>query len=174
MKYFIVIAYFFCYCVAGQEANNALKNNSIKANFSMKIIEAYEENSFSKVKDFYEYLEIYADEDASDALKSQVQENIYALFNNNVTVSGFFNQDKITLDQLLERIKSKGLKFTVKDIQKETTSSNFWTTSYTLEITGKNKTEQKKIKQKIYFYPEEKSFGDKKKEVWQLFLGEIN
>ncbi|HEU4496959.1 MAG TPA: hypothetical protein VFR70_07900 [Flavobacterium sp.] len=172
IKYFIAVASFFSCCAVAQQAVNEVKSSSIRANFSAAAIEAYEENSFSRIKDFYQYLEIYSGEDASDALKMQVQENIYSLFAKNAVLSDFFSGDKIALPQLLERIKSKALKFSVINIQKETASCNFWTNSYTLKITGRQAAEQKFVRQKIYFYPEEKSFGNKKKEVWVLLLGE--
>lgn len=173
MKYFVIIAVFFCNCLFGQQANNAAIRSDIKANFSVKVLEAYEENSFSKVNDFYQFLEIYSDKNSSEALKKQVEENIYSLFKKNILVSDFFTSDKITVEKLLEKIKSKGLKFDVKSIQKETTFGNFWTTSYTLAISRDTETLQKNILQRVYFYPEEKSFGSKSKEVWSLFLGEI-
>lgn len=174
MKYFAIIMFFFCNCLHAQEASNvAIKNTDLKANFSIKVLEAYEENSFSKVKDFYQCLEIYSAKNSSEALKKQVRENIYSLFKENIFVSDFLTPDKITLEQLLRKIESKELKFDVRNIVKETTSSNFWTVSYILAISREKEMIQKNIQQKIYFYPEEKSFGSKKKEIWSIFLGEI-
>lgn len=174
MKYFTIILFFFCTCGFSQEANNSMSRNSIKANFSVKAIEVYEENSFSKVNDFYQFLEIYSDKNSSEALKKQVKENLNSLFQENSLVSDFFNSDKITLEKLLEKINSKGFHFQVKNIQKKETSTNFWTNSYTLEITDGSKIESKNLIQRVYFYPQEKSFGTKKKEVWSILLGEID
>jgi len=173
MRYFIVIAFFFCNCLAAQEANNTMIKNDIKANFSVKVLEAYEENSFLKVKDLYQLLEIYSAKNSSEALQKQIKENIYSLFKENVLVSDFFTSDKITIEKLLEKIASKGLKFELQNIQKEATSSNFWTASYALTISRDKEILQKNIQQKIYFYPEEKSFGNKRKEIWSILLGEI-
>jgi hypothetical protein len=173
MKYFIIISFFFSNLLSAQDANNSVKRNSIKANFSVKEIEAYEENSFSKVNDFYQFLEIYSDINSSEALKNQVRENLKSLVVENVLVTNLFTLEKISLEKLLEEINLKRLKFEVKNIQKKSTSTNFWTNSYTLEITDGTQMQQKKIVQRIYFYPHEKSFGTKKKEVWSIFLGEI-
>lgn len=173
MKYFIVIAFFFCNCVLAQEANNSRSRDNINANFSMEVLEAYEENSFSKVNDFYQFLEIYSDKNSSEALKKQIKENIYSLFKDNSLVADFFTSDKIKLEKLLESIESKGLQFQIKDIRKTATSNNFWTNSYTLEISDRKEIQRKNILQQIYFYPEEKAFGSKKKEVWTIRLGEI-
>lgn len=51
MKYFTSILFLFFNCTFAQQANNTAIENSIKANFSIKVLEAYEENSFSKVED---------------------------------------------------------------------------------------------------------------------------
>jgi len=173
MKYFVIILLFFGQCVFSQEATNSVKRNSIKANFSAKAIEAYEENSFSKVNDFYQFLEIYSDKNSSEALKNQVKENLKSLVIENVLIADLFTSEKITLEKLLEKINTKGFKFEAKKIQKQGTSTNFWTNSYILEIKNGSEIQRKNLVQRVYFYPEEKSFGTKKKEVWSIFLGEI-
>lgn len=175
MKYFVIILLFFgqCQCVFSQDANNSVKRNSIKANFSLKAIEAFEENSFSKVNDFYQFLEIYSDKNSSEALKNQLKENLNSLVIENVLVLDLFTSEKVTLEKLLEQINTKGFKFEVKNIKKKVISSNFWTNSYVLEIKNDKEIQRKNLLQRIYFFPEEKSFGTKKKEVWTIFLGEI-
>ena len=50
----------------------------IKANFSMRSIEAYQENSQNKLEEFYEYLSIYSSE-TNEELKKQIRENILAM-----------------------------------------------------------------------------------------------
>ncbi len=173
MNYFTILLFFFCNCILAQSFDNSISRTNIKANFSTEVLEAYEENSFSKVKDFYQFLEIYSDVNSSEALKNQVKETIFYLYKNNSQVTDFFGSEKITLEKLLENSKAKGLKFEVKNIQKEATSNNFWTNSYTLKINDGKEIQQKKIYQKVYFYPEEKSFGSKKKEVWTILLGDF-
>ena len=173
MKYFIIILFFFCNCVLAQSSDNSVNRNSIKANFSAKAIEAYEENSFSKVNDFYQFLEIYSDKNSSEALKKQVKENLQSLVVENVLVADLFKSEKITLEKLLAEISSKGFKFEVKNIQKRANSTNYWTNSYALEIKNGTETVRKNLVQRVYFYPEQKTFGTKKKEVWSIFLGEI-
>ncbi len=173
MKYFTILLFFFCNCILAQSSDNSINRTNIKANFSMKVLEAYEENSFSKVSDFYQFLEIYSDQNSSETLRNQVKENIYSLYKNNSQVTDFFSSEKITLEKLLENSKAKGLKFEVKNIQKEITSNNFWTNSYSLKISDGKEIMQKKVTQKVYFYPEEKSFGSKKKEVWIILLGDF-
>ncbi|MFC6096062.1 hypothetical protein ACFPVY_05340 [Flavobacterium qiangtangense] len=173
MKYFVIILFFFCNCALAQSSDDLVSRNSIKANFSAKAIEAYEENSFAKVNDFYQFLEIYSDKKSSEALKNQVRENLKSLMVENVLVADLFTSEKITLEKLLEQINAKGFKFDVKNIQKRATSTNFWTNSYVLEIKNGTEIHHRNLVQRVYFYPEEKSFGTKKKEVWSIFLGEI-
>lgn len=173
IKYFVIILLFFGQCVFSQEASNSVIRNNIKANFSAKAIEAYEENSFSKVEDFYQFLEIYSDKNSLEALKKQVKENLKSLVVENVLVADLFTSEKITLEKLLEEISSKGFKFEVKNMQKRATSINFWTNMYVLEIKNGTEIVRKNLVQRVYFYPEQKTFGTKKKEVWSIFLGEI-
>jgi len=173
MKYFTIILFFFCNYALAQSSDNSVNKNSIKANFSAKAIEAYEENSFSKVNDFYQFLEIYSDKNSSEALKNQVRENLKSLVVENVLVPDLFTSEKITLEKLLQQINAKGYKFEVKNIQKRATSANFWTNSYNLEIKNGAEIQRKNLTQRVYFYPEQKTFGTKKKEVWSIFLGEI-
>lgn len=173
IKYFTIIVFLFYNCTFAQEANHAIAANSIKANFSVKALEAYEENSFSKLKDFYELLEIYSAKNTPNTLKKQLEERINALYKENTLVSDFFTSDKITVDKLLQKVASKELKFEIKNIQKVKTFGNYWTASYILDIQRDTETLQKNISQRIYFYPEAKTFGNKTKEVWSLFLGEM-
>lgn len=173
IKYFTFIVFLFCNCTFAQDVNNTIAANSIKSNFSVKVLEAYEENSFSKVEDFYELLEMYSDKSTSNTLKKQLEERIDALYKENTLVSDFFTSDKIPVNKLLEKVAYKGLKFEVKNIQKIKTFGNYWTASYILTIQRDTETLQKNISQRIYFYPEAKTFGNKKKEVWSLFLGEM-
>lgn len=173
INYFTILLFFFCNCIFAQSSDNSISRTNIKANFSTGVLEAYEENSFSKVKDFYQLLEIYSDVNSSEALKNQVKETIFSLYKNNSQITDFFSSEKITLEKLLENSKAKGLKFEVKNIKKEATSNIFWTNSYTLKISDGKEILQKKIYQKVYFYPEEKSFGSKKKEVWTILLGDF-
>ena len=98
MKYFTIILFFCCTCGFSQEANNSVSKNSIKANFSVKAIEAYEENSFSKVNDFYQFLEIYSDKNSSEDLKKQVKENLNSFVLKDVLVEDLFTTEKITLE----------------------------------------------------------------------------
>lgn len=174
MKYFVIILLFFGQCVFSQSSDNSVNRNSIKANFSVKAIEAYEENSFSKVNDFYQFLEIYSNKNSSKALKNQVKETLKSLVVENVLFADIFTSEKITLEKFLEQINAKGFKFEAKNIQKRDTSTNFWTNSYVLEIQNGTEIQRKNLVHRVYFYPEEKFFGTKKKEVWRVLLGEIN
>ncbi|MBC8644695.1 hypothetical protein H9W95_13510 [Flavobacterium lindanitolerans] len=94
IKYFTVIVFLFYNCTFAQEANHAIAANSIKANFSVKVLEAYEENSFSKLEDFYELLEIYSAKNTPNTLKKQLEERINTLYKENTLVSDFLLQIK--------------------------------------------------------------------------------
>ena len=51
----------------------------------MQAIKAYQESAVFKIKDYYAYLELYANEETSDSLKVQIKTAIHNLFENKST-----------------------------------------------------------------------------------------
>lgn len=175
-KIIIFLALFFSYAVFAQDSNTA-SGQGMKANFSKVSLKAYQENSFSKIKDFYQYLEILSNSSTSESLKNQVKENIYSLFaGKEIQLLDFSSQtpEKITLEKLLQKLeKEKNIQFALKEEITNKTVEDYWLNSYTLEITKGGKSEKIPILQKVNFYPQEKKFGNTTKQVWTITLGEI-
>jgi len=147
----------------------------IKANFSMRSIEAYQENSQNKLEEFYEYLSFYSSETNAE-LRNQIKENIFSMVETDVEILDFteINPKKIDLEEFLSKIKNKSYRFS---IQSKPASSelglNQWQNVYTLSVSQKEKTTDFKLNQIIYFEPKEKKFGSKTKTVWEVKLGDI-
>ena len=156
--------------------NSASSKVAIKTNFSFQAIKAYQESAVYKVKDYYAYLELYANETTSDSLKIQLKTSIYNLFlQKNVKVVDFVSSENnpILLDKLLDKIEGKNFKFKLSGIENSIVASNFWTTKYNLEVVESNQRCSIEIFSKIIFMPVEKKFGSKTKEIWTLFLDEM-
>ena len=152
---------------------------AIVMEFSASSIAAYQEGSQTKVYDFYNYLGLLTSPELSKNLKTQIKENIYTLFRDtsiNIPDPTSDNLDKITLEQLLDTMeKRRKTTFTLVGMQSSpVTFADYWVNTFTLEIkTGTHKT-TKTLQQKIYFHPEQKTFGSTTKEVWTLKLGEVS
>ncbi|MCZ4318420.1 hypothetical protein O4H26_05400 [Aequorivita viscosa] len=152
---------------------------AIAMEFPAPSIAAFQESSQTKIYDFYNYLGLLTTPKLSNNLKTQIRENIYTLFrdtNINIPDPTSENPDKMTLQQLLDAMeKHSKTTFTVVGMQSfPVTFEDYWVNTYTLEIkTGTQKT-TKNLQQKIYFHPEQKTFGSTTKEVWTLKLGEVS
>lgn len=159
--------------LSGQNAG--FNQKGIKANFTQKSIEAYQENSQKKLEEFYEYLTMYSSE-TSPELKNQILSNIFKLTNQSIEVSDFTsdNPKKINLEELLSKIENQSYQFHIQS-QSASTEIGFnkWQNSYVLSVSQKEKTVDFKIHQTIYFEPKEKKFGTKTKTVWEIKLGNI-
>ncbi|MGB3344499.1 MAG: hypothetical protein WBA61_11340 [Aequorivita sp.] len=152
---------------------------AIAMEFSAPSIAAYQEGSQTKIYDFYNYLGLLTTPQLSQNLKTQIRENIYTMFRDtkiNIPNPTSENSDKISLPQLLDAMEERGkTTFNVVGmLSSPVTFEEYWVNTYTLEIkTGAQKT-TKTLQQKIYFLPEQKSFGSNTKKVWTLKLGEIS
>lgn len=177
LKYIIALL-FLSNSLLAQEAmsSTAVSSTSIKANFSAQSLEAYKESSFSKITDFYEYLQTYSDPASTDDLKTQVKAAIASLFlNKDIQVLDVTSPSLqlISIDQLLEKINRHSFKFEVKNNQNNAVYNNYWLNSYTLEVRNTTALQTFKINQKVYFFPLQKQFGTAKKTVWSVQLGEM-
>ncbi|MTH16869.1 hypothetical protein [Flavobacterium sp. LC2016-01] len=175
-KYSIIIFSFLCYgTVIAQSAHE--KTTAIQANFTEKSIEAYQQNSMDKVSELYQYLTLYSDKNSNAELKKQLMENITSLFiEENTKIYDFLSPEKkiINLSLLLNKIENKSYEFKLKPSYNSTDLSfNSWTNQYGIEVTNGISQFNFTVNQKIYFSPNEKTFGVKNKTVWDIKLGDI-
>lgn len=165
----------FTFSVFGQNVNTPA-STTIKANFTMASVKAYQESATLKVEDYYQYLTILSNESTSETLKTEIKTSIYSLFESDkVMVIDFTSNENttISLTELIDKIENKNFSFSVTNFENSIVASDYWTTQYQLIITQNNKPTELLYFQKIGFKPVIKTFGTTKKEVWTLLLGEI-
>lgn len=172
-KISIASLFFLSGILLGQAVPESPKG--IKANFSMRSIEAYQENSQNKLEEFYEYLSIYSSE-TNEELKKQIRENILAMADVGVRFRDFTEstQPEISLVEFLSKIENKSYRFEIKSRQiSGELGLNEWVNSYVLVVTLNQTRSEFEVNQIIRFEPIEKKFGSKTKTVWEINLGDI-
>lgn len=153
-----------------------IKTTDIEKNFTQKSIAVYQQNSMNKISELYQYLTLYSDKNTAASLKKQLKDNIFSLFKSeNIKLFDFLSQEGKTIDLslLLNKIENKSYEFNVKPpYNYSDPENNNWFTQYHLIVTNSFYEYNFIINQKIYFSPDEKSFGTKNKVVWDLKLGD--
>jgi hypothetical protein len=151
---------------------------SLNQKFSAKVLNAYQENSKTKVEDLYSYFQLLTDASLSDDLKKEVIKNIQFLFQNkNEMVVDFTSPslNKITLQQFIDKLLiSEPILFVISDESNyNSVDYQSWNTNYTVSRTKSGLISKTTINQKIYFIETEKSFGTETKLVFSTFLGSM-
>jgi len=171
----ILLSIFLCSNARAQ--SNGMKQTGIQAVFSEKSIKTYQEISMDKVSELYQYLTVFSDKSSNVELKKQLRENIFLLFSdNNIKIYDFLSPEKklINLPLLLDKIENKSCQFTLKPTNNSTEPDfNYWINQYSITIKNGNSEYDFLVNQKIYFSPNEKSFGAKSKTIWDIKLGEV-
>lgn len=176
INYLLIGLLFFSSFGMAQDAGFSKK--SMKASFSVETLQAYQESSFSKVNDFYEYAQLLTNPTISNDLKKEIKVAVHSLFKeNNVSIINFLSseKEKISLIEFLKLIENeKNIRFkTKKKNEKVQFFNDYWINHYYLEIERNKQITIIEIKQKVYFTENTKSFGENQKEVWSVFLGEM-
>jgi len=151
---------------------------SLNKRFSAKVLNAYQENSKTKVEDLFSYFQMLTDASLNDDLKKEVVKNINLLFQNpNTLVIDFTSDsfDKITLQQFIQKLLiSEPILFSVSDESRyDSVEYQSWKTGYTVSRTKSGIVTKTKIVQKVYFYETPKMFGEETKMVFSTLLGEM-
>ncbi len=151
---------------------------SLNKRFSAKVLNAYQENSRTKVEDLFSYFQLLTDATLNDDLKKEVVKNINLLFQNpNTMVIDFTSDsfDKITLQQFIQKLLiSEPILFSVSDESRyDSVEYQSWKTGYTVSRTKSGIVSKTKIVQKVYFYETPKMFGEETKMVFSTLLGEM-
>jgi len=151
---------------------------SLNKRFSAKVLNAYQENSKTKVEDLFSYFQMLTDASLNDDLKKEVVKNINLLFQNpNTMVIDFTSDsfDKITLQQFIQKLLiSEPILFSVSDESRyDSVEYQSWKTGYTVSRTKSGIVTKTKIVQKVYFYETPKMFGEETKVVFSTLLGEM-
>ncbi|RXR32615.1 hypothetical protein EQG68_07245 [Flavobacterium piscinae] len=163
----------------GFAQNAGFSKKSMKANFSAETLQAYQESSFSKVNDFYEYAQLLTNPTISNDLKEEIITAIFSLYkeNYNASIINFLSseKEKISLAEFLKLLENeKNIQFkTKKKKEKVQFFNDYWINHYYLEIERNKQITIVEIKQKVFFSENLKSFGENQKEVWSVYLGEM-
>lgn len=149
---------------------------SLSQRFTTKVLNAYQENSKTKVADAFAYFQMLTDASLDAATKREVINTIYLLFQNpRVLVIDFTSDsfDKIPLSQFIQKLLiSEPLLFTVSnEVRYDGVDYQSWTTNYTITRTKSNVTSTTKVMQTVYFYENSKDFGSERKVVFTTLLG---
>jgi len=156
----------------------AASTMSLNKRFSAKVLNAYQENSKTKVEDLFSYFQMLTDASLNDDLKKEVVKNINLLFQNpNTMVIDFTSDsfDKITLQQFIQKLLiSEPILFSVSDESRyDSVEYQSWKTGYTVSRTKSGIVSKNKIVQKVYFFETPKMFGEETKMVFSTLLGEM-
>lgn len=167
------------FSIYGLAQDAGFSKKSMKATFSMEALQAYQESSFDKVNDFYEYAQLITNPTISYDLKKEIKTAVHSLFKeNDVSIINFLSseREKISLAEFLNILENENnIRFqTRKKNEKVQFFNDYWINHYYLEIEQNKKITIIEIKQKVYFAENIKSFGENQKEVWSIFLGEMN
>lgn len=151
---------------------------TLNKRFSAKVLNAYQENSKTKVEDLFSYFQMLTDASLNDDLKKEVVKNINLLFQNpNTLVIDFTSDsfDKITLQQFIQKLLiSEPILFSVSDESRyDSVEYQSWKTGYTVSRTKSGLVTKTKIVQKVFFYETPKMFGEETKMVFSTLLGEM-
>lgn len=152
-------------------ANKKLAKKAIQSNFNVAAIAVYQDNAETKIKDLYSYFQMLSSNE-SEQFKNQVVENVKMLFGN-ITVSMdnivLESEAKITLDAFLQQLKTSEHTIQFVEIEQKTVQENSFLFAYTVLVDS----QKKSIQQQVFFYPTQKQFGTKTKEVWEYRLGPL-
>lgn len=151
--------------------NKKAGKQAIQAHFNVPTIAVYQDNAEAKIKDLYSYFQLLSGNE-SEAFKNQVSETIRNLFRNtSIAMDNIVLESgaKITLDAFLNQLKTSKHTFQFLGIEKKSIQENSFVFSYTVLVNAQKKT----IQQQVFFYPVQKQFGNKTKEVWEYTLGSL-
>lgn len=177
INYLLIVLLFFSWFGMAQDAGFSKK--SMKASFSVETLQAYQESSFSKVNDFYEYAQLLTNPTISNDLITEIKTAVHSLYKeDNVSIINFLSskKEKISLAEFLNLLENeKNILFqTRKKNEKVQFFNDYWINHYYLEIERNKQITIIEIEQKVYFSENLKSFGENQKEVWSVLLGEMN
>ncbi|RAR48453.1 hypothetical protein [Flavobacterium lacus] len=174
---FLFIGFLF-FPIFGFAQDAGFSKKSMKASFSLETLQAYQESSFSKVNDFYEYAQLLTNPSISNELKKEIKTAVHSLFKENaVSVINFLSseKEKITLNKFLTLLeKEKNSRFKIRKANEKVQFFNdYWINHYYLEIERSKQITIIEIKQRVYFSENLKTFGENQREVWSVYLGEM-
>lgn len=170
---YISIFLLFFYFGKAQTTNTSFAKNSISYNFNKSQISAYQNTSFEKFEQFVEYFNLL--QNSNDAeLNTQIKQSLFSLFENpEVQIQDFLDSNEIvSLRSFLEKYQnSKQIVQILSKKNEKQIFQNSWLNIYQIKTNSEKTIDLQQI---ISFEIQEKKFGNKTKEVWELKLGELS
>jgi len=159
-----------------QSMEISTKELTIQNSFDKLTIQTYAVQGQLKVEELFEYLKLISLNGNSPELDKQLLQNIEQLFSENIEQLDGVDH-KTTLYSAKQWVNDwKNSKITVERLELNSSQlkHDHWLNQYQLiyKVNGKQKTARMEVQ--IFFYPELKSFGETKKEVWELKIGSIS
>lgn len=183
-KFLLIVVLFCSFLGIAQEANKervSMKKDAQTLNhiFSSRVLNAYQENSKSKVEDLFSYFQILTDANLKSDVKKEVIDNIHLLFQNpNVFVVDFTSDSlhKIPLQQFIQKLLiSEPISFSISDeVTFDTVANQSWNTNYSVTTIKSGIITKTKVIEKVIFYETSKQFGNETKVVNATLLGDMN
>lgn len=192
MKQLFYIVLFFPMLIIGQSSGNTTSQKEIvsvnkktqndktvgfiSSNFSKPVINAYQNRALDKLNEFYSYLILLQNAETLE-LQNQLKLSIKALFiNDNLSFQNIidFQNKKQTIDEVLSQVVEKKIRFSMPIINENPNlNHNDFEFTFFLKTEVNKEVKQFNLTQKVYLFPLEKTFGNAKKTVWELKLGEF-
>lgn len=159
----------------GQSGQNNASSTSISSNFSPISVKVYQESAALKVADYYNYLELLSSKSSSTELKAEVKKALFSLIDKSTNVTDFTSEqgNSTSLSNLLINIENKNYTFALTEFESNNLLNNSWTINYHILITQNDKIEGKNFNQVVHFNSVVKEFGNSKKKIWAIKLGEV-
>ena len=184
-KFLLIVVLFCGFSGIAQEANKesvSMKKeavHSLNLKFSSKVLNAYQENSKSKVEDLFSYFQMLTDANLKTDVKKEVIDNIHLLFQNpNVLVIDFTSEslNKIPLQQFIQKLLiSEPVSFSISDeVTYDTVAYQSWNANYTVTKKKSGIVTKTKVTENVFFYETSKQFGNQTKVVNATLLGAMN
>ena len=184
-RFLFIVVLFYSFSGKAQEAiyEKSSKKEvavvTLKQKFSAKVLNAYQENSKSKINDLFAYLEMLTDANLKTDLKKEVIDNIHLLFqNSNVLVIDFTSEslNKIPLQQFIQKLLiSEPISFSISDeVTYDTVAYQSWNTNFTVTTIKSGMVTKTRVTENVFFYETSKQFGIDTKVVNATLLGEMN
>jgi hypothetical protein len=159
-----------------EESVKKLALQGMQAQFSPAAILAYQDQAAQKIVDFYSYLALYKQAEATQEFQGAIDESIQDLFLSDdlqVTNSLEATTTKNSLNTWLTNYKQQKTVLVFDKFIKKEVTSTYFLFMYAISLQSPTANKELFITQKVYFFPMIKTFGSTSKNVWNLKLGEF-
>ncbi len=183
MKNLILILFFssflsFAWSQSGFEVNTNSKISevTIQNSFNRITVNAYNIQAQSKVDELIEYLILAQNTANSDELNAQLKSNVQQLFATEETlvlkqIEG--TQSTSNPEIWMESLNQSNVKIISGNLLNSELKSSYWIYTYEVRYELNGKSKKQKVEIQVFFKPQTKNFGSKRKAVWDLKIGNV-